>query len=299
MEFQSNLITENQIQLDATDAKLLELEEIVERIVDRTKEIPRLGTEIAELRLNKNDTNAKLFGLEKDVERIAEETKEIPRVRRVIDEHQVQTDANAARLLEVDDTVKILKNLPIIDMSIGAVWITRIKAHSYIDPEIIYRVCKSNTYPAWASVIYITGIRGYDQVTHYYAQSTLPCVTWHHIMTFRCLDTLTIIADAYHGFTRDASSDTLKTLVITNITKDGRTVTYRDYPLVSYEWLHRFPSLETLDFSGIPVDLLSTSDIAEFIFLEDFPKLKVIRGVGSKTNMKLVRYCSAKGIVLE
>lgn len=277
MELQSNLITENQIQIDATDAKLLELEEIVERIVDRTKEIPRLGTEMDELRLKKNETDAKLLGLEKDVDTFV-------------------------------DTLTVIKNNTHINMYRHPFEVARAITSGALRPSLwpsIYTFQRDNSPAVHSTEIIMKGICADYINTPNRARNGDCCIDWVLLCKFPFVSKLTIIADAYHGFTQYASSLTLEILVVTSINEkgtmaqDNSRVHYAEYPLVSYEWLYRFPSLEILDLIGTGVDLLSTSDIAEFIFLEDFPKLKVIRGVGSKTNMKLVRYCSAKGIVLE
>jgi hypothetical protein len=270
---QSILITENQIQIDATDDKLLELEETVERMMVRTNEIPRLGTEIDELRVTLNRTD---FGLD-----------------------SLGTDVGGLMCIRRDTHINMyIHPLEVVQ----GIAVTHSKSRSYWPS--LYAFQRDNSPEVHSTEIIMKGICADNIGSSTRARKGDLCIDWIRLGEFPYLFNLTIIADAYHGFTQYASSKTLEILVVTSRNENGIMARdncgpYKEYPLVSYNWLHRFPSLETLDFSGISVDLLSTSDIAECMFLEGFPKLRVIRGVGSKTNMKLVQYCSTKGIVLE
>jgi hypothetical protein len=133
-------------------------------------------------------------------------------------------------------------------------------------------------------------------------------VNWSRLAEFSNLETLTIVADAYNGFTTQASSNSCMVLNITSFTEcSAREVMgynpisniktlYNNYSMPSFEWLTRFPNLVIIDFSNTSVPMLDAEDIVDF--LPYCPNLKAICGMGSTDNDELVCYCKSNGIVV-
>ena len=133
-------------------------------------------------------------------------------------------------------------------------------------------------------------------------------VNWSRLAEFSNLETLTIVADAYNGFTTQASSNSCMVLNITSFTEcsarevmvynpiSNTKTLYNNYSMPSFEWLTRFPNLVIIDFSNTSVPMLDAEDIVDF--LPYCPNLKAICGMGSTYNDKLVCYCKSNGIVV-
>jgi hypothetical protein len=133
-------------------------------------------------------------------------------------------------------------------------------------------------------------------------------VDWSRLAEFSNLETLTIVADAYNGFTTHASSNSCMVLHITSFTEcsarevmeynpisNTKTV-YNNYSMPSFEWLTRFPNLVIIDFSNTLVSMLDAKDLVDF--LPYCPNLKAICGIGGTDNDELVCYCKSNGIVV-
>jgi hypothetical protein len=303
-----------------------ELSETKRNLLEAKSHVSRLGRMVVDSHRKNETLEIRMAAMEAAFGSLIEENREIPGLRTKIDEQKIQIDVLNDKLVAVEDKV---------ESSVGRAdgeqhRIGMLLPQPYCNTNA-YNKIKSKAITVKTPLTIMDSIHGYDKYTReMYIHNELciddtvaytvndvfnhiPIINWGRLIEFPCLEELTVVADAYVGFTKYASSSSCRILKITSVTKCGKDVIVSTtnkitqllhdvlYPCLwvsgHFGWLTRFPKLEVIDFMDTRQHMLHDEDIVDF--LPHCPSMRSIRGIGSKDNIKLVRYCSVNGITLE
>lgn len=308
-----------------------ELSETKRNLLEAKKAVNRLTIGLAECNAKNKVLEDRIIAIDVLLEDVMEYNHTVPPSKLNIKEDGPEAIVDILEYdakMKSEDNMDVLREVPLIDM-INTPCIQRLKNMTtgtgivgekiLVFKPMFFQLMQDQVYRADEEDMYIYGIGDVFCSKVAMVNHKNPSVDWTRLIEFTNLNILHIRGDAFYGFAMNASSNTIKTLVFediihtlnkfhvtvgksklnchaNNIDLSGFKEEPGPYTNLSYDWLSRFPNLETLDLGSCTKDGVLQNIVD---FLPHCPSMRSIRGIGYRYSIQLVRYCRVNGIALK